>query len=294
MKKWGFLLFLIVCLVFTFVYITPIFKDKDHVKIQQNGQTDNNISDDQRFSEGFQQIEIKKEQIYQGNLLLINSKYPIHQEGVKSDIVNLSKHNEWINGYGLLDTNIDLSKGIAQKFSEMVHDAEQKGVNHFLIDSGYRDFKKQNKLYKAKGASYALPAGYSEHNSGWALDVGSSLTKMAQAPEGKWLKENAWKYGFILRYPKDKANITGIKYEPWHIRYVGLPHSAIMKEKNFVLEEYLDYLKEKKKITAEFDGKKYTFSYHSFSENMTIHIPENQEYKISGDNMDGIIVTMYD
>ncbi|MBU5494611.1 D-alanyl-D-alanine carboxypeptidase family protein, partial [Enterococcus sp. S177_ASV_20] len=108
-----------------------------------------------------------------------------------------------------------------------------------IINSGYRDFDEQSVLYQEMGAEYALPAGYSEHNSGLSLDVGSSLTKMERAPEGKWIEENAWKYGFILRYPEDKTELTGIQYEPWHIRYVGLPHSAIMKEKNFVLEEYM-------------------------------------------------------
>ncbi len=112
-------------------------------------------------------------------------------------------------------------------------------------------------LYQEMGAEYALPAGYSEHNSGLSLDVGSSLTKMERAPEGKWIEENAWKYGFILRYPEDKTELTGIQYEPWHIRYVGLPHSAIMKEKNFVLEEYMDYLKEEKTISVSVNGEKY-------------------------------------
>ncbi|MHA4899902.1 M15 family metallopeptidase, partial [Enterococcus faecium] len=77
---------------------------------------------------------------------------------------------------------------------------------------------------------------------------GSSLTKMERAPEGKWIAETAWNYGLILRYPEDKTALTGIQYEPWHIRYVGFPHSAIMKEKNFVLAESMDYLKEEKNI----------------------------------------------
>ena len=58
---------------------------------------------------------------------------------------------------------------------------------------------------------------------------------MEKAPEGKWVAENVWKHGFVLRYPKNKSHITGIQYEPWHIRYVGLPHSAIMqKGENYI------------------------------------------------------------
>ncbi len=104
------------------------------------------------------------------------------------------------------------------------------------------------------GADYALPAGYSEHNSGLSLDIGSGLTQMDRAPEGKWIEKNAWKYGFILRYPSDKTDVTGIQYEPWHIRYAGLPHSTIMQKMNLALEEYLDYLKEEESISASIEG----------------------------------------
>ncbi|RJG22170.1 VanY-A/VanY-F/VanY-M family D-Ala-D-Ala carboxypeptidase [Paenibacillus thiaminolyticus] len=289
MKKWG-LLFLL-CLGFAFINKALFFQEK--VEIQNYDQNPKDHLDNRGTSESTQTKTITNEQIYQGNLLLFNSKYPVRQESVKSDIVNLSKHNELINGYGLLDTNIYMSKGIAQKFSEMVNDAVKEGVSHFIINSGYRDFDEQSVLYQEMGADYALPAGYSEHNSGLSLDVGSSLTKMERAPEGKWLKENAWKYGFILRYPKDKTDVTGIQYEPWHIRYVGFPHSAIMKEKNFALEEYMDFLKEEESISVSIDGQKYTISYYPISQNETIdvEIPVDEHYEISGNNIDGVIVT---
>lgn len=87
---------------------------------------------------------------------------------------------------------------------------------------------------------------------------------MDKAPEGKWIEENSWKYGFILRYPKDKTDVTGIEYEPWHIRYVGLPNSIIMKEKNFVLEEYLAYLKNEKHLSATVNNINYLISYYRF------------------------------
>lgn len=77
---------------------------------------------------------------------------------------------------------------------------------------------------------------------------------MDRAPEGKWIEKNAWKYGFILRYPSDKTDVTGIQYEPWHIRYVGLPHSTIMQKMNLALEEYLDYLKKEESISVSIEG----------------------------------------
>ena len=84
----------------------------------------------------------------------------------------------------------------------------EKMAYSILMSSGYRDFKEQSKLYKEMGSDYALPAGYSEHNLGLSLDVGSTQKKMEKAPEGKWIEENVWKHGFVLRYPKNKSNIT--------------------------------------------------------------------------------------
>lgn len=238
-----------------------------------------------------QSIEITEEQIHQGNLLLVNHDFPVPSSSIQSDVFNLFE--EAVNQeYGLLDSNIRLSKTIEQKFSEMILAANKDGVTDFLINSGYRTLEEQTFLYQEMGASYALPAGHSEHNLGLSLDVGSKQLKMSDAPEGKWIEDYAWKYGFILRYPEDKTEITGIQYEPWHIRYVGLPHSAIMKEKNFVLEEYLNYIKEQEIFSARVEGKKYVISYHIISEDSTIDVPAHHDYELSGNNIDGVILTV--
>lgn len=174
----------------------------------------------------------------------------------------------------------------------MIEGAEKDGVLHFLISSGYRDAEEQSRLYQEKGADYALPAGHSEHNLGLSLDIGSTQGKMNQANEGTWLKKNASTYGFILRYPADKTAITGIQYEPWHFRYVGLPHSIIMQENNYSLEEYLDALKEQKTISTTVDDTTYDISYYPVSKNKKIQVPANRGYEISGNNVDGVIVTL--
>ncbi|MGM1047708.1 MAG: VanY-A/VanY-F/VanY-M family D-Ala-D-Ala carboxypeptidase [Bacillota bacterium] len=284
MKKWGFLLVFALFLVFIF-NILPISQDKVEDQIYE--QNDNTAT------ENTQKVEITEEQIYQGNLLLVNSEYAVQQAGIKSDIINLFTHKELTTGYQLLNSEIKLSEEIAEKFSEMIAAAEEDGVSNFLISSGYRDFDEQNRLYEEMGADYALPAGHSEHNLGLSLDVGSTQMKMDKAPEGKWIEKNSSEYGFILRYPLDKTDVTGIQYEPWHIRYVGLPHSAIMKEMNLALEEYWDYLKEEKSISVSVDGKKYTISYYPISQNETIEVevPANEQYEISGNNIYGVIVT---
>lgn len=284
MKKWGFLSVFALFLVFIFK-ILPISQDKVEDRLYE--QNDNTAI------ENSQKIEITEEQIHQGNLLLVNSEYAVEKAGIQSDIINLFTHKELNTGYQLLNNEIKLSEEISEKFSEMIAAAEEDGVSNFLISSGYRDFNEQNRLYKEMGTDYALPAGHSEHNLGLALDVGSTQMKMKEAPEGEWIEENSWKSGFILRYPANKTDITGIQYEPWHIRYVGLPHSAIMQEMNLALEEYLDYLKDEKSISVSVERKKYTISYYPISQNGTIEVevPENEQYEISGNNIDGVIVT---
>ncbi|WP_232698069.1 M15 family metallopeptidase [Brevibacillus daliensis] len=253
---------------------------------------ENNQAQGETSKEGYQTIEITKDQIYQGNLLLVNKEYPIHEEAVMSDVIHLYQNEELIRGYSLLDTSIQISESVAKAFLDMAQDARKDNVSHFMINSGYRGFDEQNQLYEKMGSDYANPAGFSEHNMGLALDIGSTQMKMENAPEGKWLAKNAWKYGFILRYPADKIAITGTAYEPWHYRYIGLPHSAIIQEYHFTLEEYLDYLKEKKHVSVHVDGETYEISYYPVSQDTTINVPVNRHY-ISGDNMGGIIVTMY-
>lgn len=290
MKKWGFFLVIFACLVLAVVCITPISPDK--IEMQPYDREEGAL-DNQGHSESIQ-IDIKKEQIYQGNLLLVNKEYAIQEENIPADIVNLSRNSELTEGYVVLGDDIHLSEDIVVRFSKMIAEGIKDGLNYFAITSGFRSFEEQHILYEQMGSDRALPPGQSEHNLGLALDVGSTQMKMEDAPEGKWIEKNAWKYGFILRYPKDKTEITGIQYEPWHIRYVGLPHSAIMYEKNLVLEEYLDYLKEERDISVNVNGKKYNISYYPVSQGLKIEVPVNHHYEISGNNMDGVIVTVYE
>ncbi|MED2983589.1 M15 family metallopeptidase [Bacillus thuringiensis] len=284
MKKWVFISFFIAFTVCVGVYISPLFQKEIDVKIVGKDELVKAAKTEGK--------EITKEQIYKGDLLLVNRDYPVKKDSIRSDIINVNHNSELVRGYVIFDRNLRLSKDVVKKFLNVVDAAGKESVNHFLISSGYRDFQEQKQLYEKMGSDYALPAGYSEHNLGLSLDIGSTQKKMEKAPEGKWIEENVWKHGFVLRYPKNKSNITGIQYEPWHIRYVGLPHSAIMQKKNFTLEEYLEFLKEEKEVSTEVEGKKYTVSYYKVSENTKVNVPANKQYEISGNNMDGVIVTV--
>jgi len=120
-------------------------------------------------------------------------------------------------------------------FNKMKNDASSQGIN-LWIKSGYRDYYRQRSIYnnyvnrdgKIAADRYSARAGHSEHQSGLAADINSLYTSFINTKEGKWLNDNCYKYGFIIRYPKGKESITGYIYEPWHIRYVGVDLATIL------------------------------------------------------------------
>lgn len=138
-------------------------------------------------------------------------------------------------------------------FNEMREDAEEEDIS-LWIRSSFRSYETQEELYdryaerdgKDEADRYSARPGYSEHQSGLAFDVNSIDDEFENTPEGKWLAENCWKYGFIIRYPKDKEEVTGYMYEPWHIRYLGKDVAEKVYESGLTLEEYLG-------ITSEYD-----------------------------------------
>ena len=180
------------------------------------------------------------------NLVLVNDLHPM-EEGYVPELTEIQP------GYSV-DTRI------ANALRKMLADAEKEGL-HVEICSAYRSVERQEqvfgdsmkervksgmsywKAYEETARNVAIP-GTSEHALGLSLDLISNQyteldEKQEETKEAKWLAENCYKYGFILRYPPEKTNITGIIYEPWHYRYVGEEHAAKIKELGVTLEEYL-------------------------------------------------------
>lgn len=125
-------------------------------------------------------------------------------------------------------------------------DARKLGYQATL-KSGYRSYYSQQSIYNGYVAKWgqeytdkvSARPGHSEHQTGLAFDITSLNTDYSNTAEGKWLESNCHKYGFIIRYPKDKTYITGYSYEPWHIRYVGVDVATYIMKNNLTLEEYL-------------------------------------------------------
>lgn len=148
-----------------------------------------------------------------------------------------------------------VSADMTTALEKMVDDANTQGV-HFNLQSGYRSYQFQVKLYntyvreqsKSVADSQSARPGYSEHQTGLAVDLGGTSKPscnvedcFAKTIEGKWLAANAYSYGFIIRYPSGKEDITGYVYEPWHIRYVGTALSEQMHEHGIeTLEQFFD------------------------------------------------------
>lgn len=156
--------------------------------------------------------------------------------------------------------NFKLEEKAADAYLEMKAAAKEDGIS-LLVASAHRPQSTQERLYKNKvqqfinqgysekdaavvAATIVARPGTSEHNTGLAVDIVTPqfqrlIEAFAETDAAKWLAANAHKYGFVLRYPKDKQEITGIVFEPWHFRYVGLEHAQIMYDNSLCLEEYL-------------------------------------------------------
>ncbi len=131
-------------------------------------------------------------------------------------------------------------------FDRMQSDAAAEDINIY-ISSGFRSYDYQAGLYqryvdkdgKAEADRYSARAGHSEHQTGLAFDLNSIDASFADTKEGKWVSRNCHRYGFIIRYPADKEDITGYKWEPWHIRYLGEETAQAVYDSGLCLEEYL-------------------------------------------------------
>lgn len=131
-------------------------------------------------------------------------------------------------------------------FNTMQADAKKAGLS-LSICSGFRSYDYQNQLYngyvardgKAAADTYSARAGHSEHQTGLAMDINYASSAFTNTPEAKWLAANCYKYGFVLRYPKGKENITGYMYESWHVRYLGKQLAKEVYDSGLTLEEFL-------------------------------------------------------
>lgn len=192
-----------------------------------------------------------------------NDKNKKKEKAKSQDEHKVSKKDgvTYVDGHIFVNKKITLPKTFApgenkvarKQLNRLISDSNKKGLD-IVYRSGYRPYQEQDQLYKdyvardgeKRANQYSAKPGQSEHQTGFAFDVGSNnitndfKTTFGDTNEGKWIKKHAHEYGFIVRYLEDKEEVTGYQYEPWHLRYVGKDLAKTIYNKNITLEEYFD------------------------------------------------------
>ena len=206
--------------------------------------------------------------------------------------------------YSLRAADLKLQPEALTALNAMLSDySDLTGDRSVNVVAAWRDREMQESLYnravethgEAYANAYIARPGGSEHHTGLAVDLAvwhaDRGTSADFIPDGDrlWIYENSARYGYILRYPAGKENITGIAAESWHFRYVGVPHAEIMGIKGLVLEEYLDFLQ-----GYRVDGEHLYFGEYElwYCESDAIFVPKFGKYTLSSDNRGGFIVTV--
>lgn len=183
-------------------------------------------------------------------LVLVNKNYALSEDYEPSDLV---LPNVLSTDYNQ-NQNIYLRKEAAMYLEQLFYAAQNEAGLTLLARSGYRSYQTQISLYDRyvsqngteKADTFSARAGHSEHQTGLAMDVTADsvnrqlVTDFGLTPEGIWLKENAHRFGYIIRYLEGREDETGYQYEPWHIRYVGVEAATEIYENNWILEQYLN------------------------------------------------------
>jgi D-alanyl-D-alanine dipeptidase/carboxypeptidase len=240
--------------------------------------------------------------IYKGHLILINPSHPLKTSVPEQQLVPVCSDFSQI----LLE----------QQTAKMLADVmKHLGCDREIIPvSGYRTMREQQFIYnnsvRENGEvftrQYVAIPGCSEHQTGLAIDLaenGDGIDFIR--PDFSYtgicgsFRELSIQYGFIERYPFGCEQITGIGHEPWHFRYVGYPHSEVMKEMAFTLEEYTDYLKRylyaNKHLHLKCNLRNFEIFYVPVGEkgNSEVSIPGGIPFQVSGNNDDGVVITLW-
>ncbi len=187
-------------------------------------------------------------------LVLVNWEHPL-----KGEAANLAPLSDVMESSVVLmdDSRQKVERTAGRAAFQMFEAAREEGVGKFIVNSAYRSMQTQTAIWQnriAQDPNYgsdpynnpvrAMPGDRSEHSTGLAMDILCESHNCAddaygKTAQGQWLAQNAHRFGFILRYPEEKEHLTGVIYEPWHFRYVGIDAATEIYERGLCLEEYL-------------------------------------------------------
>lgn len=237
--------------------------------------------------------------INNGDLVLVNSLYNYK---FQPDDVVLSVLAESRNSYySVKDNVLQLDSNVITQLNALMEAyATNSGNDHLRVISGYRTSEEQTDKYNSGKSKF--PGGYSDYHTARTIDLGifppGSDSNYYRA-EGNyaWLAENAASYGFVLRYPEGKETSTGEEARTYTYRYVGVPHAIYMKQNNLCLEEYIEQIKthtNSNPLSVTNGATQYQVYYVAANVNNVtgVPVPSNLPYTISGNNVDGFIITV--
>lgn len=185
----------------------------------------------------------KKTDTSKGSLMLVNRIYGLPSDYEPDDIVDVPS----LYAY----TGKKISNSILNDIISLIEAGKEEGYT-FVVSDGYRSYKEQENIYnnyknsygESEADIYVAKPGHSDYQTGMSFDLmpyNKVIDNPTESEEYKWLKENAHKYGFIFRFPKDKEKLTRFKSSTWRLRYVGTDASTVIHNENLCLEEYLAY-----------------------------------------------------
>ena len=255
--------------------------------------------------ENYKLVQYPESSLHEGDLILVNNTVSfLFPDNQQDSLVPLLEQKG--TGYKVKDNSVLVDNRIMDSLNTMMEDFYQEtGYGDVTVVSGFRTKEYQQLLLDREiqqsdeetALKWVAKPGGSEHHTGLAIDFSlyhdnGISGEYDGTGETSWINGNSWKYGFILRYPEDKREITGIYYEPWHFRFVGIPHAAAIAKKGMCLEEYIDYLKqftfEGSHLQIAYSGKSYEIWFEYGNQ---AHVPAEGNYTVSGNNIDGFIVT---
>ena len=247
-------------------------------------------------------ITLIHDAIHSGNLILVNAHYPCRDDMAKRALLPINTNTDNI----LLDSD---ALGSLSCLMDRIN-----GWRQITAVSGWRSMQEQTEIYtdslKVNGRlfteKFVAHPGHSEHQTGLAIDLALKQEHIdficpdfPYAGICQTFRHDAASYVFIELYPENKENITGIAHEPWHFRYVGVPHAEIMVNNDFVLEEYISFLKHYPRGKTHYfhktKDKCIVVSYleADWTKHTQLEMDDNVPYSLSGNNIDGFIVTEY-
>ena len=259
-------------------------------------------------TEAYTFLPVDESELGKGELIVVNGANHYRFPGGE----NLQSVFDFKNSfYKVSDKNVVLRAGIADSINQMFEDFyRNRKYTDVCIISGHRTAEYQQNLLAKRtreigneASDWVANPGASEHHTGYAMDLGIYTARgesyqFTGNGACDWIAQNAYKYGFVVRYPSDKSALTGISYEPWHFRYVGAPHAYLITKDGLCLEEYIDLLRTfefgKRHLSVnDYEGMNYEIYFVKAAGKTTqVPVPKNGAYVVSGNNADGYIVTV--